>query len=292
MIFSKWIQFLMLSAVCIATTTTMHCKTIVLFGSSCAGKSTLAKALKAKLGESTLIEHYDTFRRDFLLSEGKRLGLLPDFYDAPTGMQILKDLYAAVSDSTLSADDQSAKRAELAACEQNLESLFYKHIARLSAEQTVILDAFVIKDHQLEALQKHLSEDCLKVFVHIPLNRIPERVASRNATRSAAETRGINRVLCFYPLHYQAIPCDSASPEAISVTLIQEIVENSKSLFQEDKIPTRDELVGSMTRKFCIDEATTYVKLVPRWPHDLIVNTGDFTPDRCAQIIIEHLRPS
>lgn len=283
------IIFIMLCALFFSGAAEVFGSTIVLLGSSSAGKSTLAKVLQELLGRDAIIEHYDTFRREFLIHEGKKLGLLEESYDTATGMQVLKDLEQAASCATFSVDERMAKQAFLARCRQDLEEAFYQRIAAIPKEQNVIVDAFVINNRQLTTLQKYLGEDCLMVFVHIPLDKVLARVAQRNTLLLPANLRGINRVLRFYPLHYIASAIDSSNPDAISYGSIKELVDASNHLLQEEGIPSGDDLIRVMAKIWGIDESTSHVSLTPRWPHHLQVNTGELSPNEAAEMIVAHL---
>lgn len=265
---------------------------IVLLGSSSAGKSSLARCLQAKLGEGFAVgegcsvEHYGTFRRLHFIAEAKRVKLLDEAYSEVNGLVVLGDIKTAIRAHRDETGEDLAPWFK--ACWDHMEERFYEHIAALAITKGVILDSFVMREEQFMRMTRILGDRCFLVFVHVPLENIVDRVRSRNASGDASARRGIDRVLNFYPHHYAPALEIVSLAGAVTHDAIEAAVAYGSDLFHEEGgLPKWDTLVESMAKTFGLREGCALVFPQPKWPCDLLVNTGELLPEEAAgQVLV------
>ncbi len=261
---------------------------IVLLGPSSAGKSSLAQALQRELANDIKIISYDHFRLQRLIEEGKKYALLPIDYQESNIFIMFAFLKAAI----ISRPDFEQKKLFIWFRETlgAIDKLFYQHVLAVSSTKKVLVDGFVVKQEQFDFMQQVLgTKNCFYVFVHISLTKIASRVCSRNSMGCAESYRGINRVLYFYPEQYTAISFEG-SGDFLTQEIVNAIVSESASLFQEDGFPCGVSLANFLNQTFGLSDASSTILLQPRWPVDFCVDTSVNSSEVSAQLVCEALK--
>lgn len=263
---------------------------VVLNGSSCAGKSSIAYHLQQKMGTGWIVIGYDDFRRNFFTQHHKTLQLLPDDYEYTEVPMFFDDVKKYLS--LLNEQEKLAKEELVCDFYKKANSEFYKHISEMSQTQSVIVDTIILSQQQKNMMEKQLNSNMTTVFVHVPLANIIDRIAKRNAS-SANEARYANRVLSIYPDFYMLNKDEKGYFEGhISKQEIESAVEGSLILPSSLNFPTGKALSKKIVEKFGLQDSIDQqaAKLIPRLSYDYIVDTSVATSEQCALLLHNQLK--
>lgn len=261
---------------------------IVLNGSSCAGKSSIAYELQKKLNNKCAVVSYDDFRRDFFTQHYKSLGLLPDDYVYTQATAFFDDIKKRLS--ALIESDRKTKELEVRTFCQQANDAFYNHIHVLSCSKEVIVDTIFLSEQQKMVIAKKLGNTMKTVFIHVPFSAIVDRIKKRNAI-SAEQSRYANRVLSIYPEFYMIHEQGNLH---ISMEEIKSTIQHIEFLPSSVEFPTGNLLIEKTAEAFGIQHTKQQekIRLVPRLSHDLIVDTSTQTPEQCALFLLNNVMKS
>lgn len=255
---------------------------IVLNGSSCAGKSSIADHLQQQLDLNAMVVSYDKFRGIFFAEHHKALQLLPDDYHYTEVTVFFDDIKKHLS--LLNDQEKISKEAEVSNFYKKANMEFYKHINQCAQAGPVIVDTIILSQQQKDMMEKQLNHNVIMVFVHVPFAAITERIKRRNAV-SRSEARYANRVLSVYP-HFYRLHKDEKNGfnGHISKKEIEATVEQSLSLPYSTEFPVGNILAEKITSAFGLDnnDDQKSAQLVPRLLYNHIIDTSIATSQECA----------
>ena len=263
---------------------------VVLNGSSCAGKSSIASYLREKMESNFIVISYDEFRKDFFTQHHKTLQLLPDDYNYTEVTVFFDDVKKHLS--LLNEQEKPAKEVEVGSFYRTANMEFYKHIQRSAQTRPVIVDTIILSEQQKDMMKKQLDQNVIMVFVHVPFAAIAERIIKRNVV-SKGQARYANRVLSIYPDFYSVNKGENENFKGhISRQEIETAVEQSLSLPHSTEFPTGRILAEKIIEKFGLQDSINQqtMQLIPRLSHDYIVDTTVETPEQCALRLCHELK--
>jgi chloramphenicol 3-O-phosphotransferase len=288
---------------------------VVLNGTSCAGKTTLAENLKALISEPTEIIQYDVEAPQLLKEILETKGY---HHDGKTSVDewvalLPRDIRKWIDDTD---DDERW-------------ALVQKRIVKKAKELdqrgiNVIIDTGLKNEADYSLFANGLrSAQTYFVLVYAHINKLLENLNKRNTAGNSAEIR--NPLGPFFQYFwFLAERCDVASPEKLDIITkddfeavfrqLEVLIQSSKDEFDDYWISTKDftkiktiiahmffHTCWSYTPFFmkgwlpwhwlqaqlpCYCSGKTAIGIVPKANvHDFVINTGALMPDECAMML-------
>lgn len=239
---------------------------IVLYGTPCSGKSTLAYALQEKLdGKYHIVKRTDIVR-------GKRQEIIENV----TGKRL--ESGADIIQEMLRLPEKYREQA-MAQNREGLMALIHSINARVVKGENFILDVCLDSQERTNCL-----EGCrvVKVLVYAPLRLLSERDLARaiqNGQGIVFHHKRRNAILSMYGRLYR--PIKDPAESVLDTLAADDLAVYTKGFGEEVAYPAYCGTLQGVARKFFADGRTVSA-IAPEQTPDLLVNTSVASPEEAA----------
>ncbi len=265
---------------------------VVLNGTSSAGKSSIINELYKKLGNNFERVQIDDFLWPQLINKAQALGYILKSTNGKDAEQVIMNELPQEQRNALFKffDDEgwfSGKQALSKAVRQ------YAISGKNVIIDTVISDKFGNPEAQ-DFAQQMDGIKAIYVLVYCSLDKLYEFVEARNASGDAGEKRSFAQSVSQFPYMYQlAKESDQHPVDFISKSTFNKVLELVEKEFMNTPSNGRESLSSIkdiLTQKFELDTDKDPVPVTGMLDYNLIVNTGKYSPEECADQIVDYMR--
>ena len=262
-------------------------KIIVMTGPSCAGKSTLSEIFKKIFfAEDWYVINFGTFRLQILNDKAKELDLVSQDYINENNIILDQEVQKRLI--KLGENDVQQKRDAWNQVFDLCDSIFFQYLDDLcKIHKNILIDIPLYSKNTFSCLlnSKLKNYNTFFVFVHVPFEKLLERVDKRNKRNNDKEYRYMNQVIYRYFLYYRVVlQKNNRTLEEFSKTLLKKnIVEWTQEKKYFVTLPTSYELADYILGSLKFDQEKMFLE--PKLNYDCIIDTNKYTPEDAALLL-------
>ena len=239
---------------------------IVLYGTSCVGKSTLAKKLVKELPEDYVI-----IKKSAEVVERRK-----DLIERITGKRPKN--HREMVETRLSLPKQTQKEAHNITIEVTKQTI--QKIKKMAKNgNNIIFDICINNPEPLKALE---GCNLTTILVYAPISQISKREQERALSHHNGKVwQQQSRRVILSSLHHLYKPTSDDDDHYLDTISYQEVMD-FYNVAKDDKLnPDLPKAVKRTLNHFGLTRKSR-VKMVPQTKHDLLINTGKLDVDECA----------
>ncbi len=257
--------------------------TIVLNGTSSAGKSSIAAELQRSLDGPAQILRIDDIIYEEMIKKAKQLGYIKSTATHKASLEGIEKL----------PTDQ--KKEIFVDKTPDIWNKLYQQARDYSAaNQHVIMDTILGKrEEELNDFLKMMNNlEAMLVLVYAPLPVLQQRVSERNRTGGPGEQRSLFPTISQFHFLFRKPTSGEVPLEVITIEKMGEVFATAREEekdFQLFKNYSEQDVAG-LQREFAkhFGSKNGVMSLVPILEYDLVINSATCSPSACAAQIIKH----
>jgi len=263
-------KYLLIFLICFSTLCAEQGKLIVLYGTPCAGKSTLAKSI-----EQALPGNFKPFKRTEIAHH-----LRIDNIEKITGVRPRDFKEAVRIEKSLSKKHQQKFSHDFK--EMALQPAILEMEKRLNNGENLIFDICLYHKKQLEQLQ-HLNPTYVLVYSPLPHLSIREQQRAQSRNRNLSEQNKTRKyILSGFSRLYKPVPNTEGVDTLSKDEVVDYYLRTRQSWTQDDYSKMAQKILTQFHLKSGVKMGIT-----PKWQPSLFINTSKLSPDESV-LLIKH----